>query len=242
MIGAPWLLAAQTMRQVWRRGISSHEIWRQIYQIANQTAPLVILGMSFFGGVMVAIGHQQATKLTGNISLVGPAYFELLVRELGPLLSALLVASRVGAFHSAELASMSVNEQLEALHMCGGDILADLVAPRVIAGVLAVPLLCLLGTLSAGASAYATAQYIFGARGEAFVDPQYVELADIVSGVSKMLLSGLFIPLTSARHGLSATGGTTSVGVSVTRGVVEACMGLLVIDFLVALFFLRLGA
>ncbi|MHB8876220.1 MAG: ABC transporter permease, partial [Myxococcaceae bacterium] len=137
-LGAPWLLAARSLRQAAKTGLSWREVLRQIHEIGNRSGWLVISGLAFFGTVMVAIAHQQARRFTGDITVVGPAYFQLLVREFGPLTAALLAASRAAASSSAELASMTVNEQVEALEMSAGDPLADLVAPRVVAATIAV--------------------------------------------------------------------------------------------------------
>jgi hypothetical protein len=122
-------------------------------------AGLVITGMAFFGSVMVIIANSQARRFTGNLVVLGPAYFELMIREFGPLAAAILAAARTGAASAAELGSMSVNEQLEALELSSGDTLAELVAPRVVAGAIALPVLCTLGTLSAAVAAALTAQW-----------------------------------------------------------------------------------
>ena len=238
--GAPWLLFARSMRQGLKTGVSLREVARQLYEVGNRSAWLVVSGLGFFGTVMVAIAHQQARRFTGDITVVGPAYFELLVREFGPLTAALLAASRAAASSSAELASMAVNEQVEALEMSAGDPLADLVAPRVIASAIALPALCMLGTLAAAASAAATVSLAYGADGWTYLDGRFVTWADVACAVSKTVLCGIYIPVAAAARGLAARGGAAAVGRAVTLGVVDACLGCLVIDFAVAVAFLLL--
>lgn len=240
-IGAPWLLMTRSLVEGARRGVSMREWLSQLHELANRSAWLVASGLAFFGVVMVAIARFQAVRFTGNLSVVGPAYFELLVRELGPLIAALLAASRAAASTSAELASMAVNEQVEALEMSAGDPHADLVAPRVLASVVAVPVLTVIGTVSAATAAVLTA-YAYGADGLAFVDARFVDAADLVCGGLKAVLCGLFIPAAAAWRGLSARGGAPAVGVAVTRGVVDACLGCLVIDFTISFAFLLVRA
>ncbi len=240
-VGAPLLLIARSLREAVRRPVSFREWLHQLYETGNRSAWLVGSGLAFFGVVMVAIGHFQARRFTGNLTVVGPAYFELLVRELGPMVSILLAAAQSGAKSSAELASMAVNEQIEALEMSAGDPLADLVAPRLLASVVALPVLCVIGTLAASASAVLTATHVYGVDGFSFVDARFVDRWDILCGATKAVIAGLYIPAAAAYRGLKARGGAHAVGAAVTSGVVDAALGCMVIDFVVALAFLSVG-
>lgn len=243
-LGARWLLAVRAIRsvRVADRCLFFRELWAQVHELTFRSSVLVVTGMAFFGAVMITIANVQARRFTGNVVVLGPAYFELLLRELGPVTSALLVAARSGARSAAEISTMSVTEQLDALRMSAGDPASDLVAPRVLAGALGVPLLCILGTAAAGLSAVLTALWGLGVDGWAFVDPRYVDLADVVSAGIKVLLAGLFIPLTACWHGLRARGGSAAIGAATTAAVVSACLGCLVIDVLVGVAFRLAGA
>jgi phospholipid/cholesterol/gamma-HCH transport system permease protein len=136
---------------------------------------------------------------------------------------------------------MTVNEQVEALEMSAGDPLADLVAPRVVAGVLGLPLLCTLGTLAAAFSSVFTATVMAGIDGRAFVDARYIDAGDLGSAALKSVLWGLYIPLAASYRGLSASGGAPAVGRVTTEGVVSACLGCLLIDFVITLCFHLVG-
>lgn len=232
--------AAVAMRRVPPR-LFLRELWLQLDQIAVRSAPLVISGMAFFGTVLITIANVQARKFTGNLVVLGPAYFELLLREFGPVTSALLVAARYGSSSAAEISSMSVTEQLDAIRMCAGDPASDVVAPRVLAGAIGVPALCILGTAAAGLSAVFTALLVLHVDGWAFLDPRYLDASDFLSAGAKVLLCGLYIPLVAAVHALPAQGGSAAVGRATTRAVVAACLGCLVIDVLVGLAFRVLG-
>lgn len=236
------LLLGRTMRAVHREGLSWRECLLQTYELANRSLFLVISGMAFFGAVMVTIADAQARRFTGNLSIAGPPYFELLVREFGPVMSALLAAARGAASHAAELSTMSVNEQVEALEMSAGDPLSDLLAPRLVAGLLSVPLLCVAGTAAAALSAAWVASHVFGADGWQFVNASYVGRSDVVSALIKALLFGLYIPLAAGDAGLAASGGAEAVGRATTEGVVRACLGCLVLDITVITFFQWAGA
>ena len=239
--GRPVILLWRTITAVRRRGISWHEVLVQLNEMGNRSSWLVASGLAFFGTVMVTIAYAQARKYTGNITLVGPAYFQLLLRELGPLTGSLLLASRAAAGTSAELASMSVNEQLEALQLSAADPLAELVAPRIIASLIAAPALICIGTVTATLAAVTTVNVAFHADGSTFMDASFVTGADVLCAFTKAAVCGLFIPLAAASRGLEAQGGASAVGEAVTAGVVDACMGVLILDFLIALAFMLAG-
>lgn len=240
-IGAQALLLGRSLKSARREGIAWREVLRQMAELGAQSSLLIGAGMAFFGTVLVTIAYAQARKYTGNITVVGPPYFELLLREFAPMLTALLAASRQAASTSAELGAMSVNEQVEALELSAADPLAELVAPRVIASVLTLPLLTVVGTWFSVISAVLTVTYVFGADGRAFIDPSMVDPGDVVCALVKALVCGAFIPVAAANRGLRAKGGASAVGEAVTTGVVEACMGCLVLDFVVAAAFLIIG-
>lgn len=241
ILGAQVLHFSRTVRSARREGVPGREVLRHLASLGASSAPLVGAGLGFLGAVMVTIAWAQARKYTGNISIVGPAYFELILREFAPMLTALLAASRQAASTSAELGAMSVNEQVEALELSAADPLAELVAPRIIASTLALPLLTVIGTVAATGSAAFTVSFVFGADGGAFMDPAMVDTADVVCALVKSLVCGAFIPVAASLRGLRASGGASAVGEAVTTGVVEACMGCLLLDFVVAAVFLVIG-
>ncbi len=241
IFGAPALLFVRTLSATRRSGFNRREAAAQLAEIGSKSLLLIVSGLAFFGAVLVTIAWAQTRKYTGNITVVGPAYFELMVREFSPLLVAVLAASRIGAATSAELAAMSVNEQLEALELCSADPLAELVTPRLFASVVAVPLLMVVGTVAAAASARFVVTVVFGADGSAFTDASLVGPTDLLCAALKAVLCGGFIPLAAAARGLKAQGGAPAVGEAVTAAVVDASMGCLLIDFVVAAAFLLIG-
>jgi phospholipid/cholesterol/gamma-HCH transport system permease protein len=242
LIGAQALLFWRVVTAIAHQRPRGKAVAHQLWALGAGSAPLIAMGMAFFGMVMVTIAWAQARKYTGNITVVGPAYFELIVREFAPLLVALLAASRQAAAISAELGAMAVNEQLEALELSAADPVAELVVPRVIASTLALPALTALGTAAATLSAVFTVSWVFGADGWSFADPRYLDVADVVCSLVKALAVGLYIPLSASLRGLRARGGAAAVGTAVTDGVVEACMGVLLLDFAIAAAFLAMGA
>jgi phospholipid/cholesterol/gamma-HCH transport system permease protein len=241
LVGAQALLLVRSAKSARREGLSMKAVLKQAAELGAGSGPLIAAGMTFFGAVLITIAWAQGRKYLGTINMMGPPYFELLIREFSPLLTALLVASRAAASTSAELGAMTVNEQVEALELSAADPLAELVAPRVLASILTVPLLTAIGLVASAASAALTVTFVYNADGYAFIDPRYVDAGDVLCALTKAVLNGAFIPLAASLRGLQAKGGAGAVGEAVTMGVVEACMGCLLIDFIVAAVFLMLG-
>ena len=223
-------LWTRALRAGFERGMPRGELARALHEIGFRSLLLVGGGMSFFGAVMLAHGAAQARRVVGDLAVVGPAYFELTLRELGPTLAGLLAAVRVGAAISAELASMEVTEQIDALRMSAGDPLSDLVLPRLLAGVIAFPALIIVGTAASALTGALLATVVYGADGAAFLDASLITRGDIVAFLVKSVGYGLAVPLVSASSGLAARGGPGAIGAATTAGVVASCVAVLVLD------------
>jgi phospholipid/cholesterol/gamma-HCH transport system permease protein len=240
--GALALLLARTLaaarRRPWKRG----EVLRQAVEVGERSLPLVVACLAFLGVVLVAHAAAQARRVIGDFTLVGPDYLKLILRELGPTVTALLVATRAGAGIAAELATRAVTEQVEALELCGGDPLGEWVAPRLLGGLVGTVAAAVLGTLVIALAAAFATSVIHGADGSAFLDVRAVVPADIGAGLGKAALAGVAIPLLAARAGLSARGGSEAVGEAVTTAVVHGCLAAIVIDFAVGGALLLVGA
>lgn len=226
--------ALRAMTRALRRGTPRGEIARQAYEIGNRSMLLVLGGMAFFGAVLIAHGASQARRVVGDLSVVGPPYFELLLRELGPTFAGILASVRIGAALSAELASMKVTDQVDALRMSAGDPLSDLVFPRLFGGFLSIPCLVVVGTAMAAIVSALAATFFYGADGRAFLDPALVNRGDLTAFGAKAVVYGLVIPIAACLAGMKAEGGPAAVGEATTRGVVWASVSVLVSDWAVS--------
>ncbi len=224
-------MAFLASRSCWyaRRSFWS-ETWRQFHEVGYHSIFLVAGGMAFFSAVWIAHGAAQARKIIGDLAVVGPAFFQLLIRELGPTFAGILIAVRIGSLLAAELASMKVSEQLDAWKMSVGDPYQDLVVPRLLAGLVGIPCLMVVGTAVSALGSSLVATFIYGADGQAFLDPSYVGKGDLISFASKALGYGVGIPLAGCMSGWKATGGIEGVGAATARGVVWACLVVLATD------------
>jgi len=225
------LLAARTPLALGRRGVSARDIFVQFESVVVRSSTIVCITALFTGMVLalqtvVSLSRFGAKPYTG--SFVGLAF----VLELGPVLTALVVSGRVGAGITAEIGSMAVTEQVDAIRAMGADPLQKLVLPRVVAGTLGLPMLALLAdVLGILGGMLIAAQYGIGSNFYLQSVIRVVQVDDLVNGLVKTFFFGWVIAMVGCHMGLRTTGGTVGVGTSTTRAVVVASICVLVSDF-----------
>ncbi|MEJ7623055.1 MAG: ABC transporter permease [Pyrinomonadaceae bacterium] len=209
-----------------------HELVNQMDKIGIGSISIVVLTGFFTGGVLV-LQTYPTLEYYGAQSNLGQGIAASLFRELGPVLTALMVAGRVGSAISAELGAMVVSQQIEAMRALGTSPVRKLVTPRIVALIVTLPLLTiaadLFGLIGGGLVARQLhgldiSQYIASVRSGTHV-------ADVVAGIIKPIVFGAIIGLISCHKGLSTTGGTVGVGVSTTQAVVASSINVIIADF-----------
>jgi phospholipid/cholesterol/gamma-HCH transport system permease protein len=203
----------------------------QCYETGNRTLLFIGVTMGFLGMIMVLQSGYQAARLIGDYSLLGPGFLQLLVREFAPTIGALMIATRVGAGIAAEIGSMAVTEQLDALRMCGADPVEELIVPRLSACFFMVPALSVLAGLAAELSGLVTARVAFGVPYDTFFSTRLVQQGDLIVGVVKAFVYGAVIPTISAHAGMDARGGSEGVGSATTRAVIHTSVAIIFLDF-----------
>ncbi len=196
----------------------------------------IILLTGFFTGGVLAIQTYPTLAFWGQQAKTGQLVAVSLVRELGPVLSALMVTGRVGSAIAAELGSMTVSQQIDAMRALGTDPIRKLVAPRILALLVTLPLLTVLADcvgIAGGAFASTT---IYGLAGNSFFSSvrDGITSDDIIGGVIKPICFGLIIGAIACYKGLNTDGGTVGVGRSTTRAVVTASIVVIISDFFLA--------
>jgi phospholipid/cholesterol/gamma-HCH transport system permease protein len=208
------------------------EIIKQMDIIGVGSLPIIILTGFFTGGVLTLQSFPTLAYYGGQ-SQTGMFVAFTLIRELGPVLSALMVSGRIGSAISAELGSMVVSQQIDAMRALGTDPTRKLVSPRVIALILMLPLLTgasdVFGIIGGGF----TASSIFGLDYNVFLNSvrDGVTIEDIIGGIIKPLFFGLIIGAVSCYKGLNTTGGTVGVGRATTNAVVLSSILVIIFDF-----------
>ncbi len=238
------LLVALILRGAVRRRWATGELWRQMYQVGNRSLLFVVMTLGFIGMVLVFQTCLQINRVTGDLSQVGAEFAKILVHEFGPSLCAMMLATRVGAGIAAEVGSMVVTEQVDALRMCGVEPVEYLLAPRFLATLLMTGFLTVFAIASALAMGALTAYQSFHVSPSVFLNFSKVEYGDLLTGGIKCLCYGAAIPAVSGFCGFAAGGGSEGVGWATTRAVVASSFMVIVLDFLisgVAMFTLQLG-
>jgi phospholipid/cholesterol/gamma-HCH transport system permease protein len=203
-----------------------------MYTIGNQSLVFLCVVMGFIGMITVYQGGIQLLRVIPDMSQLGATYLELLVKDLAATICGLMLATRVGAGIAAEIGSMVVTEQVDALRMCAAHPIDYLIRPRFIASVLmTVVLVIVAGTLAAVTGMW-TAEIFFNVRPGTFWDLGQVDAGDVTVGLAKCLAYGGTIPVISGYCGLDARGGSEGVGAATTRAVVNSSLAIIVLDFL----------
>ncbi|HXF48586.1 MAG TPA: ABC transporter permease [Verrucomicrobiae bacterium] len=233
--GAVFILLGRTVVAFGEIGKRIGLWFDQMLFVGVRSLPLIVITSVFTGGVSA---WQAAYQFKGYIPLryLGTAVGKAIVIELAPVLTALVVAGRVGAAMAAEIGTMKVTEQVDALEAMGVNPVSYLVFPRVAGSIIMLPVLTVFADFIAIMGAMAVAVFFVGLSGEIFLNgvKLFFHVSDLVSGLVKAAVFGLIISLVGCYHGLSAEGGAEGVGRSTTRAVVWASVLILVSDYLIA--------
>ncbi len=200
----------------------------------------IVLLTGAFTGMVFALQTSYAFRLFGAQNLIGPSVALSLARELGPVLSGLMVTGRVGSAMAAELGTMKVTEQIDALSTMGINPVQYLVTPRVVSSILMLPMLTVLFDFIGIVGSYFMAVYLLGLNGERFVnDTIYmVDLKDVYIGLLKAAVFGALIAVVGCYKGYYAEKGAEGVGKAATQAVVITSVSILIADyFLTAMLF-----
>jgi len=230
-LGGLSLFALETVRQSVRRPFESGEIIRQLAEIGWRSAPLILLSGLAVGGVLSM--HTRSTlERFGAESMIPTALAFALVMETGPLVTGLLVAGRVGAGIGAALGGMRVTEQIDALESLAVNSLHYLAVTRIIACVIALPLLTVLMNFSGLLGSYLAESSIAATPFTYYFEAAFSSMAfsDYVPPTLKTLVFGFIIGTTSSYLGYNATGGAEGVGRASTQSVVLSSVLLIVVN------------
>ena len=229
--GALGMLTWASIVAIVRRKVSGREVLTQMHVMGVQSLPIVFVTASLAGIVTSQQGGYQLVSSSPRYVL-GTLVVQSIVLELGPLLTAIVLVGRIGARITAELGTMVVSEQIDAFKSLGRDPIAVLAAPRIIAGIITMPLLVAFadvigvwaGMLMAGVSAdLGQETFLYGAR-------LFWHSWDLFYGLSKAVVFGFVIPLISVHMGLRTKGGAEGVGLQTTQAVMFMILTILIVD------------
>ncbi len=230
--------AGQMSSLAWRSGVATltgrvsfRNIIDQFWAMGVQSLPLVLLTAVISGVVTTQQGGYQLTS-TIPLYVLGSVVASSVVLELGPVMTSFVLIGRVGARITAELGTMQVSEQIDAMHSLGRDPVAVLAAPRIIAGTIATPLLVGIANVVGIFSGMLAAQLSLGLGYQSFLygARMYWHNWDLFYSIAKAIVFGFIIPLIAVHMGFRTLGGAEGVGRSTTAAVVFMIISLLVLD------------
>ena len=229
------LLATRAVRGVFKKPRYIPETIAQMDAIGVGSLTIIVLTGFFTGGVLT-VQTFPTLKSYGAQSQTGYLVAISLVRELGPVLCALMVTGRVGSAISAELGSMVVSQQIDAMRALGTDPVRKLVAPRLFALLVSLPLLTVLADVLGIVGGWVTAVALYSVSSTVFIASvrDGITTDDLIGGIVKPLVFSLIIGTIACRQGLSTEGGTVGVGRSTTRAVVMASIIVIIADYFLA--------
>jgi phospholipid/cholesterol/gamma-HCH transport system permease protein len=232
--GALMRFAIQSIRSTFTPPFRWDEIISHMEFVGNKSVIIIVLSGSFTG-LALAMQIYLGFKLVNLTALVGPTVGLGVLRELGPVLTGLIVSARAGGAMAARLGTMRVTEQIDALEVMGVDPVQYLVAPRIIATVLVMPLLCGIFDFVAMAGCWVICIFLFGIDQASFWDrtTMWLKPYHLYEGLFKAALFGLFFAVICTERGYKTKGGAEGVGNATNEGVVTSMVMIIVLDFFI---------
>jgi phospholipid/cholesterol/gamma-HCH transport system permease protein len=209
-------------------------VFLQAFEMGNRSVFFLVVTMGFIGTILVYQGGLQLKRVVPDFTQLGANFLQLLVRDLAASIGALMLATRIGAGIAAELGSMVVTEQIDALRMSAADPIDFLVVPRFIAGILMTGFLIIIGGAVAFGAGAVTAHLAFEVPYQTFITAHSVRFGDLATGLAKCVAYGAAIPIVSSHCGLSTFGGSEGVGWATTRAVVNSSLSILILNFFIS--------
>lgn len=246
LLGEMTLFGYESLKLLFAQPYRYGEVLKHMEFIGNQSVGIIAL-TSVFTGLALSFQVYLGFKLVNAVNLVAPTVALGITRELGPVLTGLIVAARAGGAMAARLGTMRVNEQMDALDVMGINTKQYLIAPRIIAAVLCMPLLTALFDFMAMVGCWFLCIKIIGLDEAIFYEKiaQTVEVYHINEGLFKGAIFGLMFSVICTFKGFNTTGGAKGVGEATNRGVVISMVSIIIIDYflmnLIRIYYLMAG-
>lgn len=231
-LGRILLLLCSTIKQMILPPFEIRNTFKQMLEIGIKSLPVVII-TGVFTGMVLALQTYTGFKRFGAEALVGSVVALSMTREMGPVLTGLIVAGRAGAAMAAELGTMRVTEQIDALETLATNPIKYLIVPRFLSGMIMLPALTIVADIIGILGGYAITVGVYGASSTVYWRRtwDYLEPSDINNGLIKACFFGASIALISCYKGFVASGGAEGVGKATTGAVVLSFMTILISDY-----------
>jgi phospholipid/cholesterol/gamma-HCH transport system permease protein len=231
-IGEATLLTLQAIWFLIKKPPKFEHFFKQLSFIGSETLPVVLVTSFFSGGVIVVETYSTFHRFNAEY-LLGAVVAISMARELGPVLTALMVVARVGSAMTAQIGTMKITEQIDALRVLAVNPVRYLISPRLLAAVMALPLLSIISDVVGIFGGWFVAVKIYGVNNYLFWQKMkdIVELYDFIGGLYKATVFGFLIAAVSCYFGFATKGGAEGVGRATTASVVTSAMLVLIVDY-----------
>ncbi len=242
-LGEVGVLTVDTFKSIGRKPLEISSTIYQIEQLGLRSVAIVAV-TSLFIGMVMCIQFAYGLKRFGGIEVIPSVIVLSFLRELGPTLTSVIVGVRIGSGMAAEVGAMNVTEQVDAIRALGADPAKKLVLPRVLAAIIAMPLLSMIADIVGILGAAFVCAVEFNMSPVFFFRKalEVTRLWDLFAGLLKTPVFGFLIAIIGCYFGLKTRDGTQGVGQSTTRTVVHVCISILVADFFLTRVLLAMGA
>ncbi len=228
------ILFVQTLSWIFRPPLEGREILKQMQEVGVRSFPVVTI-TSAFTGMVLALQSFTGFKRFGAETMVGTVVALSMTRELGPVLTGLMVSGRVGSAMAAELGTMRVTEQIDALSTLATNPIQYLIVPRFLAATLMLPVLVIFSDVIGILGGYLVSVQILGTNPTLYIRRtwDFLELSDLYSGLLKAIFFGMIIATISCYQGFSTEGGAEGVGRATTQAVVVSSLMILISNYFI---------
>jgi phospholipid/cholesterol/gamma-HCH transport system permease protein len=235
--GRIMILFVQTIGWTFRPPLQGREILRQMEEVGVRSFPVVVITAGFTGMVL-ALQSFTGFRRFGAETMVGTVVALSVTRELGPVLTGLMVSGRIGSAMAAELGTMRVTEQIDALYTLATNPIKYLIVPRFLAAVIMLPILTIFADVIGILGGYLVSVQILGTNPTLYFRRtwNFLEFHDLYSGLLKAFVFGMIMATISCYQGFSAQGGAEGVGQATTKAVVISSLTILISNYFITAF------
>src|SRR6266404_7257283 len=228
------IFASESIAGIVRRPFYLRMIGRQLVDVGYYSLPVVGLTAIFTGAVLVLQSYTGFSRFSAESAIPNIVVISL-TRELGPVLAGLMVAGRIGAAMAAEIGTMRVTEQIDALSTLSTNPIKYLVTPRLIAGLTMLPVLVVVADIIGVFGGYLVCVYKLGFNPSTYINNtwDFLQPLDVVSGLVKAAVFGFIVALMGCYHGYHSRGGAEGVGAATTHSVVSASILILTFNYII---------
>ena len=237
--GRVMIFSAKIFRWIFRPPLDVRNLLKQIEEVGIKSIPVVLI-TGAFTGMVLALQSYTGFKRFNAEAFVGTVVALSMTRELGPVLSGLMVSGRVGSAMAAELGTMQVTEQIDALYTLATNPIKYLIVPRFLASVIIMPILTLFADVVGILGGYLVSVNLLGSNPTIYIRRtfDYLDLEDFYIGLLKAIVFGMIIAIIGCYQGFQTQGGAEGVGKATTKAVVVSSLLILIANyFITALFF-----